>query len=92
MFRHAFAFFYLLSVIYTEFFLSLVAAKCLSRSKASIYLFLASLLMQSGSKLVLFIMDFNLLKKILPGEVIEYTTRNGVRATDGREFAQHRAY
>lgn len=31
-------------------------------------------------------MDFNLLKKLLPGEVIEYTTRQNVRATDGREF------
>ena len=48
--------------------------------------------MQSGNKLILFIMDFNLLKRILPGEVIEYTTRNGVRATDGREFAQHRVF
>ena len=37
-------------------------------------------------------MDFNLLKRVLPGEVIEYTTRNGVRANDGRESTQHRVY
>lgn len=37
-------------------------------------------------------MDFNLLKRILPGEVIEYTTRNGIRASDGRENTQHRAF
>lgn len=37
-------------------------------------------------------MDYNLLKRLLPGEVVEYTTRNGVRATDGRELMQHRQY
>ncbi len=37
-------------------------------------------------------MDYNLLKRLLPGEVVEYTTRNGVRATDGRELMQHRPY
>ena len=37
-------------------------------------------------------MEFNLLKRLLPGEVVEYTTRNGVRATDGRELIQHRPY
>jgi ribonuclease PH len=37
-------------------------------------------------------MDHNLLKRLLPGEVIEYSTRQGARATDGRSEMQHRPY
>ena len=37
-------------------------------------------------------MDFNLIKRLLPGEVLEYTTRNGARATDGRASTEHRSY
>jgi exosome complex RNA-binding protein Rrp42 (RNase PH superfamily) len=37
-------------------------------------------------------MDFDLLKKLLPAECIEYTTRSDVRATDGRAPNQHRCY
>jgi exosome complex RNA-binding protein Rrp42 (RNase PH superfamily) len=37
-------------------------------------------------------MDHNLLKRLLPGEVIEYSTRQGARATDGRDLLQHRGY
>lgn len=41
---------------------------------------------------LLFIMDFNLLKKLLPAECIEFTTRKGVRAADGRKPREHRDY
>ena len=37
-------------------------------------------------------MDFNLLKKLLPAECIEYTTKQGVRSSDGRKVGDHRAY
>ena len=37
-------------------------------------------------------MEFDLWKRLLHGVVAEYTTLNGVRATDGRELNQHRPY
>jgi ribonuclease PH len=37
-------------------------------------------------------MDFNLLKQLLPGECIEYTTRAGIRSGDGRKSHEHRQF
>lgn len=37
-------------------------------------------------------MDFNLLKRLLPAEIIEYSTRQGVRSIDGRNPSEHRPY
>lgn len=37
-------------------------------------------------------MDFNLLKRLLPAECIEYTTKQGIRSGDGRKPLDHRAY